>query len=87
MDSWSLTITAMPMMPYMIWTEETCKEDVSEWNSHVTHVTDVAVEEAEVASVAEAVMMIVAPEAILQAPELITDWLSKIYLPEHLGRI
>jgi len=87
MDSWSLTITAMPMMPYMIWTEETCKEDVSEWNSRVTHVIDVAVEEAEVASVAEAVMMIVAPEAILQAPELITDWLSKIYLPEHLGRI
>ena len=52
----------------------------------MTHVTDVEVEEAEVASVAEAVMMIVAPEAILQAPELITDWLSKIYLPEHLGR-
>ena len=52
----------------------------------MTHVTDVAVEEAEVALAAEAVMMIVAPEAILQAPELITDWLSKIYLPEHLGR-
>ena len=52
----------------------------------MTHVTDVAVEEAEVALVAEAVMMIVAPEAILQAQELITDWLSKIYLPEHLGR-
>jgi hypothetical protein len=86
MDSWSLTITAMPMMPYMIWTEETCKEDVSEWNLHVTHVTDVEVE-AEVASVAEAAMMIADPEAILQVPEPITDWLSKIYLPVHLGRI
>ena len=53
----------------------------------MTHVTDVEVEEAEVASVAEAAMMIVAPEAIPQAPEPITDWLSKIYLPEHLGRL
>ena len=53
----------------------------------MTHVTDVAVEEAEVASAAGAVMMIVAPEAILQALEPTTDWLSKIYLPVHLGRL
>lgn len=92
MDSWNLTIIAMPMMLFMTWMVKICKVVVCELNLLVIHVIEeMIIEEVEteddlVAEV-EVGMMTDDLVEILQAQEPTTDWLWRISHLELLGRI
>lgn len=90
-DLWSLMITAMPMMLFMIWTARTCKEDACALSSRATRVTDAA----DVLEVAAAVAIEAVEATVMEAadpvethpdPGLTTDLLWRTCPLVHLGR-